>query len=49
MLTQLPSAIARALARQTSLAVLDWQGEDPQTALMLIFHDLLVGTCEDSW
>ena len=27
VLTQLPSAVAKLLARQTSLLVLDWQGE----------------------
>ncbi|BDA44795.1 hypothetical protein COCOBI_06-2730 [Coccomyxa sp. Obi] len=28
ILTQLPSAVTRALARQTSLMIFDWQGDD---------------------
>ncbi|KAK9907983.1 hypothetical protein WJX75_001026 [Coccomyxa subellipsoidea] len=28
LLTQLPNAVTRALARQTSLMIFDWQGDD---------------------
>ncbi|CAL8469467.1 g9008 [Coccomyxa elongata] len=28
LLTQLPNAVTRALARQTSLIIFDWQGDD---------------------